>query len=449
MPAIAPHVTAIPFSNVTSNSVITGGRDISTQSYELIAKGMCWSKSNPYFSLATCDGSINLGSSMDDFTIELVGLESHTQFYMSPWIQTTDGMDHISDIQSFITLDASPAPKIVSGGVGTGKRSVYNGKSVIFTSPPPPAIFFSMDASFNDLFPMSIGKTGDVFINYMNGKGLRDKSLPYYGLSDSSVHGVNYVRIDASGADFSGLTYFYIPDLSVNYLTLPNGMTAMGDLILSGNHLTNLVLPSGLTSLSRILLDYNMLSFISIPEDIGANMSNLLLDLNYNNLSSINLPNSAGFSEISLEGNQLTSIIVPNSPALAFFDAAFNPLTSLIIPENLSALTGIYVTGTLLTSITIPEGLSSMVQITAIDCSLLESVSIPSSLKAHQWTMEFQNCAFSETEINNFLIFLDTAPRPSPGSSFDFTGGTSAAPTGAGLTAKNHLNSLAISVNTN
>ena len=449
MPVIAPHVTSIPLSNVTYNSVITGGRDISTQSYDLIAKGMCWSNSDPYFSLATCDVSINLGSSMDDFPVEVVGLNPHTQYYMSPWIQTTDGSSYLAaESQIFMTLDASPAPKIVSGGSGTGKRSVYNGKSVLFTPPLPKAIVFSMDASFNDLFPMNFSGTGDIFINYMDGTGLREKSLPYYGPGDSSVRGTTNVRIDASGADFSGMTEFNLTDLSINSLTLPNGMTLMDSMLFSYNHLTNIILPAGLTSLTRVFLDHNQLTSITIPSDIGAS-GNLQLDLNSNNLSSINLPNAQGFEEINLENNNLSSVVVPLSSGLTFFNAAFNPLTSITIPENLSLFQTLYLFGTLLTSLTIPEGLSSLNAIYTYDCSLLASVTIPSSIKAHQWFMDFRNCAFPETWVNDFLVFLDTVPRPLSSSQILITGGTSAAPTGAGITAKNHLNSIGISVDTN
>jgi hypothetical protein len=65
-----------------------------------------------------------------------------------------------------------------------------------------------------------------------------------------------------------------------------------------------------------------------------------------------------------------------------------------------------------------------------------------------------QNCALISSAVNDILVKLDANGKvnPTPGSSSSYLvnlGGTNAAPTGAGITAKNNLIAKGWSVTTN
>jgi len=59
----------------------------------------------------------------------------------------------------------------------------------------------------------------------------------------------------------------------------------------------------------------------------------------------------------------------------------------------------------------------------------------------------FLNCALSQTSVDNILISIDTAGQSN--GTLNMTGGTSATPSGAGITAKNTLIAKGWTVTTN
>jgi len=66
---------------------------------------------------------------------------------------------------------------------------------------------------------------------------------------------------------------------------------------------------------------------------------------------------------------------------------------------------------------------------------------------ATNFTNAFLNCALSQTSVNNILISIDTAGQS--GGTLNINGGTSATPSGAGITAKNNLIAKGWTVTTN
>jgi hypothetical protein len=83
------------------------------------------------------------------------------------------------------------------------------------------------------------------------------------------------------------------------------------------------------------------------------------------------------------------------------------------------------------------------------DCSSLEDFpeDFFNSCTATNFTNAFLNCALSETSVNNILISIES--NDTSGGTLDINGGTSAAPTGAGLTAIDDLEDRGWTVNTN
>ena len=66
---------------------------------------------------------------------------------------------------------------------------------------------------------------------------------------------------------------------------------------------------------------------------------------------------------------------------------------------------------------------------------------------ATDYNLAFVNCALTQTSVDNILISIDTAGQS--GGTLHMTGGTSAAPSAAGVTAKNNLIARGWTVTTN
>ena len=72
--------------------------------------------------------------------------------------------------------------------------------------------------------------------------------------------------------------------------------------------------------------------------------------------------------------------------------------------------------------------------------------------KATNYTAAFQNCALTQQSVDNILISIKTSVDNMPSltnGTLDIDGGTSAAPSAAGLAAKTALESAGWTVTTN
>lgn len=129
-------------------------------------------------------------------------------------------------------------------------------------------------------------------------------------IAQSEALEVEYLYIDNSNiSDLTGLEYFTnLNDLSARYNQLTtfnlNGLQ-IAFLDLDSNNLTSVDF-SGINSLWQVYLNNNNLSSLSIS---SPNL--IFLQCNNNNLSTIDLSGCAALTETELSNNQLTSIVFP------------------------------------------------------------------------------------------------------------------------------------------
>ena len=99
-----------------------------------------------------------------------------------------------------------------------------------------------------------------------------------YTKEDGSSHTL-LVEEDVEFLDFESSTLIS--------LTLPEGLTSLETLKISGNRLTRLALPEGLSSLKRLDLSFNPLTSLTLPESLPS------------------------LKELNLIGNRLTRLVLP------------------------------------------------------------------------------------------------------------------------------------------
>ena len=185
-------------------------------------------------------------------------------------------------------------------------------------------------------------------------------------------------------------------------------------------------------------------------------------------ISTINLTNNTQLKVLAINGNSLSSLNLTNNTQLTRLLIYAN--TSLGIPTGLTTLTDLiefnaydcnFTTALNLTTLTKLEtlycGNTALPSINLSTCTKLKTLSVRNSPSVTALNLpatlndlkrvEIDNNGLTATEINNLLIKLDT--NGLSGGYFKSSGGTNAAPTGAGITAKNNLIAKGWSVTTN
>jgi hypothetical protein len=153
--------------------------------------------------------------------------------------------------------------------------------------------------------------------------------------------------------------------------------------------------------------------------------------------------------------NSLTSFPLLDVSSGTNFDYAWSSCTSLVSFPLIDVSSGIYFgqawqNCTSLTSFPLLD----VSQGTAFNnawrnCSSLTTfpAAMFNSCLATNFTNAWQNCALNQTSVNNILVSLDTAGQSN--GTVNINGGTSAAPSGAGATAKTSLQGKSWTVTTN
>lgn len=85
----------------------------------------------------------------------------------------------------------------------------------------------------------------------------------------------------------------------------------------------------------------------------------------------------------------------------------------------------------------------------ALTTLVLTSVTFDPRWNATAWEMDLHNCALNETTVNDLLVRLAASAWSMPGAYLDLTGGTNAAPTGAGAAAKATMQAAGATIDTN
>jgi hypothetical protein len=150
-------------------------------------------------------------------------------------------------------------------------------------------------------------------------------------------------------------------DLGLTSIILPNSITVIGDGAFAGNQLTNISLPSNLSHIGYAAFAGNNLTTLTLPNsltevDAGAfiesNLVSVVLPENlqrieqnafaYNAFTNIILPSSLNYiGESAFEGNQLDSVVFQADGSIAKDAFANNPLTSVTLAENVTSIGGI------------------------------------------------------------------------------------------------------------
>jgi len=234
------------------------------------------------------------------------------------------------------------------------------------------------------------------------------------------------------------------------------------------------------------------------PINVSALTNLIILQISGNaNLAALNVTNNTILRELYCQDDGLSTLDVTNNPELLILQANGNSLTTLNLTNNIKLKTLFLYANTGLTlptgfsgltqlewlsvyncNITVPLNCTSFTQLKIVDagntslpsvnlstCTNLESISIRNSPSVTTFNLPTtlsnttvvsgQGCALTASAVNDILVKLDANGKvnPTPGSSsfywVSLIGGTNAAPTGAGITAKNNLIAKGWSVTTN
>lgn len=103
---------------------------------------------------------------------------------------------------------------------------------------------------------------------------------------------------------------------------------------------------------------------------------------------------------------------------------------------------------TALTTLSLPALTNSLVSLSANSCTALTSVTLSAYLPTNTCTIMFTNCAMSAASVNHILARCVASSTYASGI-LNLSGGTSAAPTGQGVTDKSTLIARGVTVTTN
>lgn len=261
----------------------------------------------------------------------------------------------------------------------------------------------------------------------------------------------------------------------------------------------NLTVITGLnTCTSMNILQVWNCNLVGATFDISALASLVILQISGNsNLSTLDVTNNTVLRELYCQDDNLSTLDVTNNPELLILQANGNSLTTLNLTNNIKLKTLFLYANT---GLALPTGFSGLTQLewlsvyncnitVSLDCTPftqlkivdagntslpsvnlstctnLESISIRNSPSVTTFNLPTtlsnttvvsgQGCALTASAVNDILVKLDANGKvnPTPGSASFYwvtlTGGTNAAPTGAGITAKTNLIAKGWNVTTN
>ena len=299
--------------------------------------------------------------------------------------------------------------------------------------------------------------------------------------------------------NLSSRTPMFLLTVADNNITSLNVTGNTGLTTLSTYLNSNLTIITGLNTCTAMnqLQVWNC-NLVGATFDISALASLVILQISGNsNLSTLDVTNNTLLRELYCQDDNLSTLDVTNNTALTILAANGNSLTSLNLTNNTKLKTLLLYANT---GLALPTGFSGLTELEWVDiyncnvtvpfdctpflnlirvsagntslpsvnlstCTKLESIHITNSPSVTTFNLPTtlsnttvvsgQNCALTASAVNDTLVKLDANGKvnPTTGSSnsylVNFTGGTNAAPTGAGITAKNNLIAKGWSVTTN
>ena len=166
-------------------------------------------------------------------------------------------------------------------------------------------------------------------------------------------------------------------------ITIPDGVTSIGDWSFFNCGLASVSLPESVTSIGANSFSHcNKLTSINIPKGVTSIEDNTFSNCSI--LTSISLPESLmSIGTSAFSTCNLTSIEIPESVTDIgeWALASCSSLTSVSLPENLTNIgKGVFSGCSSLTSIAIPKSVTTIGEKAFADCSCLTSITIPENV---------------------------------------------------------------------
>ncbi len=164
----APTLSTIDVSNITSNSIQSGGMNINNRESDIIDKGLCWSLNpNPTIN----DFKLSSGNSVDDFNLEITDLEEDTDYYVRAYATNDAGTGYGNELTftTYINTPCSPQDNSIIfdsstknlgsstystidlfyGDFGVKSNSLEGDLSIEFSTPPENGVYPISSDPFN------------------------------------------------------------------------------------------------------------------------------------------------------------------------------------------------------------------------------------------------------------------------------------------------------------
>ncbi|MFA5151455.1 MAG: FISUMP domain-containing protein [Clostridia bacterium] len=246
----------------------------------------------------------------------------------------------------------------------------------------------------------------------------------------------------------------YIQIASENLATLPThaewvNLWELGVVSLSGNPiLTGLTIDTHaewVNLYGLALVNFDLSTLVTHPEWVGINA----IQLHDDSLVSFALrPEWVNLAILALGSASLNSVTLATEciqmRSIGITESILNPI---ILPSEYILIDNLRLTyNTQVTSISIPNTYTLLEDVYITDNPVLEEIIIPNTCVNLGHIILTDN-ALTETSVNNILITLDSMAITF--LDLRLNGGTNAAPTGLGLTAKNNMIGRGLTVVTN
>lgn len=229
---------------------------------------------------------------------------------------------------------------------------------------------------------------------------------------------------------------------AIHGVTIPDGVTSIGDMAFCGNYITNLTIPESVVSIGTEAFSGYKLTTITIPKSVifiggGAFSNNPLthvsvvpdnsfyvvendfllskdgkqLVLYYGKEKNITIPNGVtAIRESTFDSNELTRVEIPDSvTSIGDYAFAHNRLTSISIPSSVTSIGNYAFEFNVLTTITIPDNVTSIGD-GAFYGNSLTKIIIPKSVSVGKKAFSYNNLKIIVTRSGDTYSTSVTIP---------------------------------------